>query len=131
MLAELPRCIALGGLVTTPVVAKVSADFLSRAEANPDEVSCIFSVPLRQFLQSEGHKHKDISAPPNGYRVRMHSFTHTMSYNDTSSHAAKEGKQYKIFGLTASILIRVAMLAFGEPPPFAFALPAGDVPSKL
>ena len=105
ILAELPRCVALGGILTTPVVAWLpggAADF-SCPDLNPEEVSSAFWMPLRRFLEAERHTHKDILQGT----VRMHAFE-VDSVDGT-----------KVFGLTANVMIRAAQLALGQDPAFA------------
>ena len=109
ILAELPRCIALGGILTTPVVAWVREGCeLGEPILSPDEVSSSFWMPLRCFLQAEHHQHKDILQGT----VRMHAF---------EAHPA--GEPVKVFGLTANVLIRVAQLALGKAPEFQMFVP--------
>ena len=113
VIAELPRCVALGGLLTTPVVAWYHGNnsaSLTKPRLAPEEVASAFWMPLDSFLRAENHKHKDILMGT----VRMHYFEHA---------------DVKVFGLTANVMIRIAQLALGREPAFEMFL--GTPQAKL
>ncbi|KAJ3056447.1 hypothetical protein HK097_006938 [Rhizophlyctis rosea] len=82
-------------LLVTPVVGVITQEF--EPTLNPSEVASCFTVPLRTFLEAKTHTATDIIW--NGYPYRSHTFM----VND-----------YKIWGLTAEILITAAKVAYGE-----------------
>lgn len=97
-----------------PVVSVVHAEHAQQALQsllNPAEVQRVFTMPLRTFLQRRGHSSRDVVLPSGGgsahpdLRYRLHYF---------------EVEDLPIcWGLTASILIEAAKLAFGQEPHFS------------
>ncbi|KAJ3596205.1 hypothetical protein NHX12_002614 [Muraenolepis orangiensis] len=94
-----------GGLLVTAVVGFVDASF--RPCPNPAEVSAVFAVPLRLFLEEKDHS--TVVVFPGGRSLALHNF----QFLDPDS-----GHQYRIWGMTAAIGILVAVLALGERPEF-------------
>ncbi|KAJ3285268.1 hypothetical protein HK104_009573 [Borealophlyctis nickersoniae] len=86
-------------LLVTPVVGVIPSDF--KPVPNPSEVAECFSVPLRRFVMPEDHGSVDIEWE--GMPYRAHWFIHD---------------NYKIWGLTAEILIEAARIAYGDPTAF-------------
>ncbi|KAI8475372.1 MAG: mitochondrial nudix hydrolase 15 [Monoraphidium minutum] len=110
VVCKLPPFLSKHYLSVTPVVAQVPADFTPAI--NPAEVDAAFHMPLAAFLEADHHLHWDVGgARGGGLRYRIHSFDHI----DGREH-------YVIWGLTASMLIRVAELAFGRAPAFEVGL---------
>ncbi|TSK28097.1 Peroxisomal coenzyme A diphosphatase NUDT7 [Bagarius yarrelli] len=94
------------GLLVTPVVAFISDSF--HPSANPGEVSEVFSVPVEFFLKGTNHSAFPVPGTKN--------FLHSFSYTDPVT-----GKSHHIWGLTAFLLILLAVLAFEQKPEFEFA----------
>ncbi|KAI8591928.1 NUDIX hydrolase domain-like protein [Geranomyces variabilis] len=92
-------------LLVTPVVGIVPSDFVPAA--NPDEVAACFKIPLEEFLSNENHSSTDEMIPRAGL-WRRHEFHWRNG----------DGETYKIFGLTADILIHCATLAYQRHPDF-------------
>jgi coenzyme A diphosphatase NUDT7 len=65
---------------------------------NEDEVAETFTVPLESFLDEEGHSHRDWEFLP-GRVIRVHFF---------------ERAGRVVWGLTASVLVETAEVAFGR-----------------
>lgn len=97
--------VSKGGLLVTAVVGFVDASF--RPCPNPAEVSAVFAVPLRLFLEEKDHS--TVVVFPGGRSLALHNF----QFLDPDS-----GHQYRIWGMTAAIGILVAVLALGERPEF-------------
>ncbi|KAL2093853.1 hypothetical protein ACEWY4_011165 [Coilia grayii] len=91
------------GLLVTPVVAFIDESF--EPQANPDEVSEVFTVPLDFFRQEASHS----ACPVPGVQGPLHSFL----YPDPIT-----GKQQHIWGLTALLAILVAVLGLEKKPEF-------------
>lgn len=87
----------------TPVVGFISEFF--QADPNPDEVSNVFSVPLEFFMKKADHSAYPI---PN-----FGSLTHSFIYSDL-----KADQCYQIWGLTAFLIIILAILIFERSPEF-------------
>ncbi|KAK2838549.1 hypothetical protein Q7C36_013363 [Tachysurus vachellii] len=91
------------GLLVTPVVAFISDSF--QARPNPDEVSEVFSVPVEFFMKETNHS---------AYLLPdTASYVHSFIYTDPVT-----GKIHQIWGLTASLLILLAVLTFERKPEF-------------
>ncbi|KND00805.1 uncharacterized protein SPPG_03913 [Spizellomyces punctatus DAOM BR117] len=105
----LPPFLSRFHLLVTPVVGMVPSDFVPRP--NPEEVAACFKVPLRRFLKDQAHRYLDV--PWEGGIWRKHAFWWTDSVGD----------EYKIFGLTADIMIQVAVLAYDAKPEFQVDAP--------
>ncbi|XP_047451926.1 peroxisomal coenzyme A diphosphatase NUDT7 [Mugil cephalus] len=102
-------------LLVRPVVGFIEDSFCP--SPNPDEVSAVFTVPLRFFTSSQHH-----TAMSSGqWKGKVHSFY----FEDPDS-----GRQYHIWGLTAFIAVHVASIALGKKPEFDFDLNF-DHPIKL
>ncbi|KAI0722498.1 NUDIX hydrolase domain-like protein [Earliella scabrosa] len=107
-------------LIVTPVVVLILDNSL-RPILNQAEVAALFSHPLNSFLHSDPpfatepemlemkyHTYMDLNSNTMPGKVRMHNFL-------TGREA---GGTKPIFGLTASILIRVASIGYGQQPDF-------------
>ena len=80
-----------------PVVACVGSRTFEPS-LNEDEVAETFTVPLESFLDEEGHSHRDWEFLP-GRVIRVHFF---------------ERAGRVVWGLTASVLVETAEVAFGR-----------------
>ncbi|KAJ3037018.1 hypothetical protein HDV00_002151 [Rhizophlyctis rosea] len=94
VLTHLRLFLSKHNLLVTPIIALLKTPFTPTP--NPTEVSAVFTVPLNRFIQSQNHTSVDIIW--NGYPYRSHAFMF-------------EG--WKIWGLTAEILITAAKVAYG------------------
>ncbi|GMH37854.1 hypothetical protein BSKO_05738 [Bryopsis sp. KO-2023] len=94
-------------LSVTPVISLVSKEF--QPMLNVEEVSAAFHIPLKSFLVEKNHFHEDMEW--NDFKYRLHFFEH-------------EG--FRIWGLTATILIQVAKIAFDTAPEFDEFGPGGN-----
>jgi len=126
-------------LIVTPVVVLIN-DSTVEPVLNRPEVESLFSHPLHSFLSktppftmssilpdakdaswdslnAEYYTYNDLKWVDNERKIRLHRFL-----------TGKEGEGIKpIFGLTASILIRVAQIGYGRTPTFRVNAP--DQPS--
>ncbi|TPX30878.1 hypothetical protein SmJEL517_g05651 [Synchytrium microbalum] len=101
VIKEIHPSVSRNMLLVSPVLALVPSDFLQRCRPNPDEVETVFSVPLRSFLKDDRHQTWD-----NEYK---HGTITEMSR--THSFIRGEG-DHRVFGLTANILLRIALIAY-------------------
>jgi len=117
-------------MIVTPVVVLILDNTL-RPILNAAEVASLFSHPLASFLTTTApfpkenesveipyYSYVDSTLPgPNGtiWSIRTHGFL-------TGREA---GGIKPIFGLTASIMIRVSTIAYGRAPEFDVDLPGG------
>ncbi|KAJ3280898.1 hypothetical protein HK104_000342 [Borealophlyctis nickersoniae] len=109
ILTTLHNTVSRFNVLVTPVVALVPLDFVPTP--NHDEVAECFSVPLRRFVMDVDRTHVDIMWE--GVPYRAHSFMY---------------KGYKIWGMTATIVIEAARVAYGDT---AFELNApGQLPPE-
>eukprot|EP00127_Corallochytrium_limacisporum_P006950 Clim_evm4s239 gene=Clim_evmTU4s239 len=90
-------------LVVTPIVAQIPSDF--EPNINEDEVESAFETPLREFLNPNRHSVRQ--SMWHGRSVGIHFFEFHMP-ND----------KYVVWGLTASVLMEAASVAFDYRPPF-------------
>ncbi|XP_067445598.1 peroxisomal coenzyme A diphosphatase NUDT7 [Thunnus thynnus] len=100
------------GLLVTPVVGFIDESFCPRP--NPAEVSAVFTVPLDFFTSEKDHFTTHGAA---GMTGPLHSFYFTDP--DT-------GNQYHIWGLTAMVVIVVALLALRKKPEFDVGFDSED-----
>ncbi|KAK4775413.1 hypothetical protein SAY87_023374 [Trapa incisa] len=82
---------------------------------NPSEVETVFDAPLEMFLKAENEKSEEREWMGDKYLV--HFFDYEM-----------DDKKYMIWGLTASILIKAAMLVFQRAPAFPEQTPKFKYP---
>ncbi|KAG6868115.1 hypothetical protein C0993_007493 [Termitomyces sp. T159_Od127] len=102
---------------------------------NDAEVASLFSHPLASFLSTK----PPFPAEPELVEVPYHSYKDWTSPgpNDTTwttrSHQFLTGREAggikPVFGLTASIMIRVSMIAYGHPPEFDIYPPGIEAPT--
>ncbi|XP_077953814.1 peroxisomal coenzyme A diphosphatase NUDT7-like [Gasterosteus aculeatus] len=92
------------GLLVTPVVGFIDESFSPRP--NPAEVSAVFTVPLDFFTRDKDHSSSHGVAG-------MRGFLHSFYFVDPDS-----GRQFHIWGLTATFAILVAVLALRTTPEF-------------
>ena len=97
VVATLPPFLSKGRVSVRPVVAHVgSTSFAPRV--NENEVAETFTVALESFLDDVGHWHRDWEFLP-GRVIRVHFF---------------ERAGRVVWGLTASVLVETAEVAFGR-----------------
>ena len=113
---------------------------------NATEVAAIFSCPFHRFISSCVER-KETESPIkyygqwnnwNGVKWRMHKFfipkTHVRTSEHKTSHEVERGNSgdnlenshYKVWGLTARILIDSARIAYDEDPEFEFNQGIGE-----
>ena len=97
VVATLPPFLSKGGVSVRPVIAAVKSDNFVPV-LNEDEVKETFTVPLESFLDAQGHSHRDWEFLP-GQVIRVHFF---------------ERDARVVWGLTASVLVETAEVAFGR-----------------
>ena len=97
VVATLPPFLSKGRVSVRPVVAAVSSEKFVPV-LNEDEVAETFTVPLESFLDKRGHSHRDWEFLP-GRVIRVHFF---------------ERNGRVVWGLTASVLVETAEVAFGR-----------------
>lgn len=104
IIGTLPPILSKHFLSVTPVLATIPHNL----EFNPDpgEVSAVFSVPLSRFLTSQGggYSWRDVEWEP-GIKYRLHFFD--IKYSN-------DGVVYKVWGLTAGVLIHIAEMAYNR-----------------
>lgn len=100
----------------TPVVAFISDSF--QASPNPDEVSEVFSVPLDFFLKDTNHSAYPV---PN-----IAAYTHSFIYTDPVTD-----KIQQIWGLTAFLLVLMAILTFEKMPEYEVGFDMENPCAKL
>ena len=97
VVATLPPFLSKGRVSVRPVVACVGSRTFEPS-VNEDEVAETFTVPLESFLDDVGHSHRDWEFLP-GRVIRVHFF---------------ERAGRVVWGLTASVLVETAEVAFGR-----------------
>ncbi|KAF8242349.1 hypothetical protein K440DRAFT_121856 [Wilcoxina mikolae CBS 423.85] len=138
-ITELPCSLARTMLGVRPCVAflrdnsngsqvDVEEALTPRLETN--EVSSVFTVPLEQFLNRK-YSGQGVGAEEswyqgnrvnwNGTRWRMHEFQAPVWERNTL-------KKYRVWGMTARILVDLARIAYGRDPEFDFNTEMGDEP---
>ncbi|KNZ72582.1 Nudix hydrolase 15, mitochondrial [Termitomyces sp. J132] len=128
LLCILEPFVAGNATIVTPVVVLILDNTL-RPILNDAEVASLFSHPLASFLSTKPpfpaepyHSYNDWTSPgPNDttWTTRSHRFL-------TGREA---GGIKPVFGLTANIMIRVSMIAYGHPPEFDIYPPDIDTPT--
>ncbi len=94
-LCSLPPFLSKGKVSVRPLIGLVEDTF--QPTLNHDEVSDTFCVPLKSFLSNKGYSFRDWEFLP-GREIRVHFF---------------EIDGNTVWGLTASVLIETAEIAFG------------------
>ncbi|KAJ3248129.1 hypothetical protein HDU78_001889 [Chytriomyces hyalinus] len=97
-----------------------TADVLASLTPNPEEVAAVFTVPLDYFLRKNGHGEEFVIPEGETQAWRSYTFDYTDEF----------GARYYIWGLTAYILVNVAMVAYGRHPDFECIL-ASERPSNI
>jgi len=123
VLCSLAPCVSKTLAVVTPVVAWAPSPAIDKLYcASPDEVARIFHVPLAFFLGEASHTSRDDHW--NGLQFRVHEFAYSVpAAQQQQAQAGAKGafvtagtaesmteptESMRIWGLTASILIRAA-----------------------
>ncbi|KAJ3231338.1 Peroxisomal coenzyme A diphosphatase nudt7 [Chytriomyces hyalinus] len=97
-----------------------TANVLASLTPNPEEVAAVFTVPLDHFLRKNGHGEEFVVLEGETQAWRSYTFDYTDEF----------GGRYYIWGLTAYILVNVAMVAYGRHPDFECIL-ASERPSNM
>ncbi|KAF9463715.1 NUDIX hydrolase domain-like protein [Collybia nuda] len=123
LLCILEPFIAGNDTIVTPVVVLILDNTL-RPILNTAEVTTLFSHPLASFLSTTS----PFSAEPESVEVPYHSSTEWHSTGPNGKQWAHRAHQFltgreaggikPVFGLTASILIRVSTIGYGREPDF-------------
>ena len=117
VLCSLAPCVSRLLTIVTPVVAWVDSSVIDRLHpASPDEVARIFHVPLAFFLTEASHSSRDDHW--NGLQFRVHDFRYSVEPAEGEGH-----EPMRIWGLTASILIRAAEIGLRRHAEFPIAAP--------
>ena len=127
--------------------ASVAETLLPRLDAK--EVAAVFSAPFKNFLQAEDDpSQKNLPGKPSDWyqgtwtnwhqsRWRMHNFFVPVTNQIVSKPKKTEGQKvagdrldsrqrYKVFGMTARILVDVARVAYEQEPTFEHNSHSGD-----
>ncbi|BGO92062.1 hypothetical protein NBRC10512_000793 [Rhodotorula toruloides] len=125
-LTSLRPFLARSMMLVTPVVCFV-LDYSLKPELNPSEVSDLFSFPLEAFLTANP-SHRVFHHPHPDSVLEGKTPYHTVEdypWFDGRKHRfhAFEAHPQPIVGLTAEILIHVAMLAYNRSPDFLLRAP--------
>ncbi|KAK4745401.1 hypothetical protein SAY87_011713 [Trapa incisa] len=105
-------------LRVVPVIGILSNRKAFNPSPNPSEVETVFDAPLEMFLKDENHRSEEREWM--GVKYLMHFFC----------YETKDDK-YLIWGLTAWILIKAAMIVFKRPPDFPERIPKFQHPSVV
>ena len=139
-ICELPTNLALTELGVVPCVALLHAgdDPTDPEESlmprlNAKEVSAVFSAPFRQFLSEYYDKQTQMTQDSKWYKGnwgtrydgswRMHYF---YIPKNVKSGVSSAREPYKVFGMTARILVDAARIAYAEEPAFECNSELGD-----
>ncbi|KAF9578007.1 hypothetical protein BGW38_006445 [Lunasporangiospora selenospora] len=134
VISVLGRAISKHMFVVTPVVVfcpNMTHEKIASLRPNPGEVDAIFSMPLDYVIRPDPgtYRHQDIQWPEAPFRI--HGFQYPVQKN--SSIDVREAKEsvlpyWTIYGMTASILIEAAMIAFDYTPEYSLYAPgqSGD-----
>lgn len=116
ILCRLEGSVTRYGVFVRPFVALIHEEDVAALQPNIDEVVEIFTVPLDIFLRSQGTTHADVKLPgmDSDKALRFFQFEH-------DSHV--------IFGITAAICIKTALIMYQKDPEFPFQYPFLVVPS--
>jgi coenzyme A diphosphatase NUDT7 len=128
---------------TTNAVSAIEEAFAPKLNSN--EVAAVFTAPLESFLdtslssrmasRSSIHSrpwYKGDRFPFDNGTVLMHNFymptvSSSVTWTGTDSESMQTaGMTFRIFGLTAKILVETARIAFGRAPQFEDHSPLGD-----
>ncbi|KAI9336103.1 hypothetical protein BDR26DRAFT_865140 [Obelidium mucronatum] len=94
--------------VVNPSVS-IAANLVRHLPVNPDEVESVFAIPLQEFLKRENHEELHFDADDGSGGVwKAHKFDVVDEW----------GREYKVWGLTAHILVEFARIALGRDPEF-------------
>ncbi|KAL3423578.1 NUDIX domain-containing protein [Phlyctema vagabunda] len=131
--------------------ASVEENMIPRLDAK--EVAAVFSAPFHNFLRAEDEVREGISLPGkrsdwysgawndwNNTRWRMHDFQVPITNQTVSKPKVRDGGQasiaeepdmeestrYRVWGMTARILVDAARIAYGEEPEFEYNTHIGD-----
>ncbi|RCV30862.1 hypothetical protein SETIT_6G129900v2 [Setaria italica] len=102
-------------LVVVPVVGILSYIQVFKPVLNAAEVDEIFDVPLEMFLKDENRTSDELEWMGQAFTI------HHFNYK-------KGNKKYRIWGLTAGILIHAASVVYERPPDFAEKRPKLNLP---
>lgn len=107
IISHLPPRVTRNKMGVFPVVGLIPPDFVPRP--NPDEVESVFSLPLSRFLMDVRHSAGSFPIPNKGLVGMFHIF------NDTVGE-----ETFKTWGLTANIIIELAVIILRQLPDFDY-----------
>ncbi|KAJ6009615.1 hypothetical protein N7499_004988 [Penicillium canescens] len=142
-LCELPANLAKTELVVRPCVALLHGyDPVTGLEADPEvslipkldarEVAAVFTAPFRDFLSitEDVEWYRGSWSLWHDSRWRMHQFfvpSQTVKHRSTTSNVKVEGDtRYRVFGMTARMLVDAARVAYAQEPEFEHNSHFGD-----
>ncbi|OWM91150.1 hypothetical protein CDL15_Pgr000093 [Punica granatum] len=102
-------------LRVVPVIGILTNKKAFNPSPNPSEVDKVFDAPLEMFLKDENQRSEGREWM--GDKYMLHFFNYEV-----------EGEKYLIWGLTAWILIKAAMIVFERPPAFPEQIPKFKYP---
>ncbi|KAG6830125.1 hypothetical protein H0H87_009095 [Tephrocybe sp. NHM501043] len=124
LLCVLEPFVAGNATIVTPVVVLILDNTLRQPILNDAEVASLFSHPLASFLKTT----PPFPAEPESLEVPYYSYNDWTSPGPngttwtTRAHRFLTGREAggikPVFGLTASIMVRVSTVAYGHPPEF-------------
>ncbi|GAA5896449.1 hypothetical protein JCM6882_001016 [Rhodosporidiobolus microsporus] len=125
-LTALPPFLARSMMLVTPIVCFV-LDYSLKPELNPTEVSDLFSFPLEAFLTADPHHplfHAPFPPSAQSGEVPYH-YHEDYPWFDGRPHRfhSFQARPQPVTGLTAEILIHVAMVAYGRSPDYPLHAP--------
>lgn len=132
-LCELPSHLAKTALAVRPCVAYLSplnpaltdVEKVLIPRLDEREVAAVFTAPLEDFLKKKGEGgYEGVWVEFHGGRWRMHNFY--IKDGRTSSDGEEEGEVYRVFGMTARILVDAARVAYMREPEFEHNTHFGD-----
>ncbi|MCJ1477520.1 hypothetical protein MMC13_006192 [Lambiella insularis] len=138
-LCELPSNLALTELGVRPCVAflhtgenPVDSEETLMPRLEPKEVSAIFFASLRSFLSDRDPRGRDAVTGSRWYQGREGTWfgtrgrVHQFNVPKKGGNASLPEDSYKVFGMTARMLIDTARLAYAEEPSFEYEHHLGD-----
>ncbi|XP_050368032.1 nudix hydrolase 15, mitochondrial-like [Argentina anserina] len=102
------------GMPVIPVIGILNAKEAFTPAPNPAEVEAVFDAPMEMFIKDENRRVEMREWMGNEYMIQI--FDYEM-----------KNAKYKIWGLTASILIKAASIVYERPPPFVEQNPSYKV----
>lgn len=123
IIGRLPPVLSKHLLSVTAIIGSISEETRCSVRPNPNEVSHVFSAPLKMFLTAgPEYSYRDVRWEPANLPYRLHYW----DFKDS-----EEGVSHLIWGLTAGILILTAEWAFDAQPEFRVCPPGSQPYTSL